>query len=98
MDFLYFIPLPPSSLPSNPSACEQSDDGDEEGRADDRPDDGEARPADVYVEKLGQLERAREPCADERADEAERNGDQAPAARKAADCLPQRTTQSRDEK
>lgn len=82
---------------SSAPACEQPNDGDEESRADDRPDDGKGSAADDHRQRLRQAEVARDPHPDQCADEAEHDGDEAAAAREAANCLTQCPANARDQ-
>src|SRR5262249_46418656 len=78
-------------------AGEQGDDGDEQGRADNRPDDREGHVAGLPREWLGQVQRAGDPHAEEGPDEAQCDRRQTPAARVADDGLPQGATETGDD-
>src|SRR5438309_4000916 len=85
---------PPALLGA--ATADQADDGDEQRRCDDRPDDGEGLAADGDGEELREMEGPREPGSDEGADEPEGDRDETPPAGAAADGLADRSADSRD--
>src|SRR6266851_7455685 len=85
---------PPAVLGA--AAADQADDGDEQRRSDDRPDDGEGLAADGDREELREMEGPREPGSDEGADEPEGDRDETPPAGAAADGLTERSADPGD--
>jgi len=73
------------------------DDGDEQGAADDRPDDGEGLAVDAHREELGQVHRARDEQPEQRADEAHGYRDEEAARRAASDRSSQSAADASDD-
>src|SRR6267143_3753467 len=85
---------PPALLGA--ATADQADDGDEQRRSDDRPDDGEGLAADGDREELREMEGSREPGSDEGPDEPEGDGDETAPAGAAADGLTERSADACD--
>src|SRR5207237_7194886 len=85
---LLFIVHRSSFSSSRSTARDETDHRDEQGRAEDRPDDRKTCAADDDREQFRQPHVPRHPQPDDRADEAERDGDETPAARVARNRLP----------
>ncbi len=68
----------------------------EDDPADDRPDDRERTASDHDDEELRQVEHARQPCADERAQKPEQNRDDEASGGAAGDSASDRATDSGD--
>src|SRR6185312_4895437 len=79
------------------AAAEEAQDGDEDGGADDAPDDGEGHAADIEGDQAGQAELARDPQAEEGADEAQDHRAQAAGAGEAPQARTQRPADAGDQ-
>src|SRR5882762_1706433 len=80
-----------------PAARDEADHRHEDGRADDRPDDWKALPADPDDEQLRQVQRVGHPHPHERADEAERDRHEAATMAVPGDGLADRAAYARDQ-
>lgn len=88
--------LPPPAYRLPPTG-HQNDHRDEQSRTDDRPEEGKRRTGDVDQQRLGQAHPAGDPRAEQRPDEAERDGDQAASVRAARDRPADRSRDRRDQ-
>src|SRR5258705_9562505 len=89
--------LVPADLTSSARAGNQADDGDEQRRSDDRPENGKARSPYVDGEELGKAEPSGDPQPHEGADETEHDRDEASAPRHAGDGLAQSAAHAGDD-
>ncbi len=71
--------------------------GDEEGRADDRPEDGKRMPIHGNDEELREAKLVREKRTEQCSDEAERDGNEKTSARSAGDRSADRTADACDD-